>query len=339
MLISIKYHLKAMACGLSILALFAAISIMPRVAGAIPMTLQTANNVSGNQAFSGVGVRFSVNSAVTVSELGIFDSNQDGIAAPSTAPLSAYLLNNAGGVVASITFDSTSPGTLDAASKYRFKPITTVTLPPGIYILVGYGWTVTDPEHNCNSNVFVPCETFNTGGGLLSFINAPFGFGSDAPGTLPGRLFGGVPPGCTAAPCNFFSAANMKFDALISEVDIDIKPGSDLNTINMCSMGVIPIAIFGSDTFDVADIDVSKLRLGDGTPGGGSAIKMVGKAQKELCSTEDIDLDGFYDLECKFVTIDLDLAEGATEAMVLGTTIDGDDFIGTDSVEITKFCD
>ena len=66
---------------------------------------------------------------------------------------------------------------------------------------------------------------------------------------------------------------------------------------------------------------------------------MVGKAQKELCSTEDIDLDGFYDLECKFVTIDLNLAEGATEAMVLGTTIDGDDFAGTDSVEITKFCD
>jgi hypothetical protein len=38
-------------------------------------------------------------------------------------------------------------------------------------------------------------------------------------------------------------------------VDLDIKPGNDLNPINPASRGVIPVAILGSDTFDVADVD------------------------------------------------------------------------------------
>jgi hypothetical protein len=34
------------------------------------------------------------------------------------------------------------------------------------------------------------------------------------------------------------------------EVDIDIKPGSDPNSINLCSHGVVPIAILSGDGFD-----------------------------------------------------------------------------------------
>ena len=39
----------------------------------------------------------------------------------------------------------------------------------------------------------------------------------------------------------------------------DIKPGSDTNPINPMGRGVIPVALLGSDTFDVADVDVTTL--------------------------------------------------------------------------------
>ena len=174
-------------------------------AQAAPMTLQTANNATGNQAWSGVGVKFSVNSAITVSALGIWDSNQDGITASPTDPLSAFLLTGAGAVVSSATFDSTSQGTLDVGSGgYRFKSIPLTTLLPGDYVLAGYGWTDNDLEHNCSYGG--GCDTFNTGGGLLTYLGSPFGFGGDAPGTLP-----------TFHCCgdlNFFSAANLQFTAV-----------------------------------------------------------------------------------------------------------------------------
>jgi hypothetical protein len=90
---------------------------------------------------------------------------------------------------------------LDAASKYRFKPISTLTLVPGTYILVGYGWNNTDLEHNCFFSG--ACETFNDGGGLVTYVDSPFGVGGDAPGTKPID---------TSDPTNFFSGPNMRYD-------------------------------------------------------------------------------------------------------------------------------
>ncbi len=132
-----------------------------------------------------------------------------------------------------------------------------------------------------------------------------------------------------------FDNIHITTSILVRNIDIDIKPGSDPNSINLCGAGVIPVAIFGSDDFLVSDIVISTLRLGDGTPGSGSEVKMVGKSGKELCSTEDVDFDGYDDLVCKFVTVDLNLTGGAIDATVLGSTT-SEDFVGTDSVNIVK---
>lgn len=54
------------------------------------------------------------------------------------------------------------------------------------------------------------------------------------------------------------------------EIAIDIKPGSDPNSINLEAKGVLPVAIFGAEEFDVNDVDLVSLVLeGAGLKGKG----------------------------------------------------------------------
>src|SRR5216684_3351695 len=103
-------------------AAFVALSSV--VISAVPSSsdvLQMSAGQTGNQAYSGVGIEFQVNSTITVFELGICDSGQNGIAA-SSPPLSAYLFTGTGTVLTSSTFSASDLGTLDPASGgYRFR--------------------------------------------------------------------------------------------------------------------------------------------------------------------------------------------------------------------------
>jgi hypothetical protein len=182
--------------------------------------LQSSTATTGNQDYSGVGVRFDVLSTITVSQLGIFDSGDNGIAALESAPLSTYLFTSGGAAVASATFFDTSPGT-DGAGNYRYKAIAPVDLGPGTYVLFSYGWTydpnaplTSDPLFNCN--VSGTCGTaegsvFNNGGGLLSYGSSVWGSGGDLPGTLPALSSGAT---------NYFAAGNMEYVAAIPEPEI-----------------------------------------------------------------------------------------------------------------------
>ena len=74
------------------------------------------------------------------------------------------------------------------------------------------------------------------------------------------------------------------------EVEIDIKPGSDPNCFNNNGHGVIPVAILGSVTMDVTNIDPATVELE------GLKVKMVGPWNKLLAHIEDADEDGFDDM-------------------------------------------
>jgi len=84
------------------------------------------------------------------------------------------------------------------------------------------------------------------------------------------------------------------------EVQIDIKPGSYPNSINLGSKGVIPVAILSDADFDATIVDPATVELA------GSGVAMRGKGNKAMAHEEDVNGDGLTDLVVKVETENLD---------------------------------
>lgn len=117
-------------------------------------------------------------------------------------------------------------------------------------------------------------------------------------------------------------------------VNIDIKPGSYPNSVNLGDNGLLPVAILGSSTFDVSTINPSLIEIG----GVGLASRGSAKAPKLAYSYEDVNGDGFTDLVA-FFDIQTLYSDGiltdATTALTLTASLyDGTPIEGMDSVNI-----
>jgi hypothetical protein len=106
-------------------------------------------------------------------------------------------------------------------------------------------------------------------------------------------------------------------------VEIDIKPGSDPNSINPSLGGDLPVAILGSDMFDVDEVDETTLAFG---PGGASFDHSHGP------HLEDVNGDGFTDMMAHFRIEDAGIAFGDPEACATGRKLDGTPFVGCDAI-------
>ena len=109
-------------------------------------------------------------------------------------------------------------------------------------------------------------------------------------------------------------------------VDIDIKPHDERNVVNPRAKGGIWVAIL-SDTnagslFDPSSqVDISTVEFG---PDGAKVVRH---------KVKDIDKDGLGDLLLRFKIPETGIACGDTEATLIGKTVDGVSFTGTDSIK------
>jgi hypothetical protein len=101
---------------------------------------------------------------------------------------------------------------------------------------------------------------------------------------------------------------------------IDIKPGSDPNSINLGAKGKVSVAILTTYDFDATNVDAETV-----TFAGAPAIKWT---------TEDIDSDGDMDMVLHFKTEQLVLDTNSTSAILQGYTEGGVFFWGEDTVNI-----
>ena len=107
------------------------------------------------------------------------------------------------------------------------------------------------------------------------------------------------------------------------DVDIDIQPNRDPNAIYPFSLELIPVAIFGSDSIDVMEVDPDQLAFGR---------SRAALAHLDGPHFDDVDGDGFLDLVAHFRTPETGIFFGDTEACLTGE-IDGNPFEACDDIK------
>ena len=147
------------------------------------------------------------------------------------------------------------------------------------------------------------------------FLDDDFGFGP---------LFGRAPHEVL-----FLNLFDFLLRPRVTEVSIDIKPGSFPNSINLGSNGTVAVAIFSTSTFDALTIDPLTVTLAS------AAVELRGKGTP-MASAQDLNGDGRADLVVHVDTASLQLSDTDTDAVLKGKTFGGKAIQGLDTVRIVR---
>jgi len=126
----------------------------------------------------------------------------------------------------------------------------------------------------------------------------------------------------TTEPLYFVFFDLLSVSAGGQSIAIDIKPGDDANRLNPAANGNIAVAILTTDTFDALQVDPQSVAFG---PAGASESHGRGHVV-------DVDADGDVDLLLHFRIRQTGIQCGDVEAMLSGTTYDGQSVTGVDAI-------
>jgi hypothetical protein len=163
-------------------------------------------------------------------------------------------------------------------------------------------------------------------------------FSGPASGSLAGTFLGFKVSGDIITQINFNGLSgnpqaelidNLTFGQCCLEIDIDIKPGSDPNSINCNnSNSNIPVAILTTDSFDATTVDHTTVTFE------GASEWHTNNQGEPKRHEDDVDNDGDVDLVLHFKLADTDLTCDSTTGTLTGETFDGQCIEGTDSVNM-----
>ena len=150
----------------------------------------------------------------------------------------------------------------------------------------------------------------------------------------------------TAFAINFTDIFEHSYDHVVLHeipkyVSVDIKPGSCPNPVNVKSKGMLPVAILGTEEFEVSAIDAASIFL-NGVPAIRSSYEDAGGpvANPNECECTTEAGDGFGDLVLKFYTQQIVETLGEVNAgdiltlTLTGVLNDGTGIEGADCVVI-----
>ncbi len=182
----------------------------------------------------------------------------------------------------------------------------------------------------CTNNLFVS----NNGSGTILRVTSPgvfttFAIGLSSPFAIVFDAVGNLYVNeFDAGRITKFTSPNPCFEVI--EVDIDIKPGSDPNSINCNNKNeVIAVAILTTDDFDATTVDHSTVMFE-----GASETHVNRRNGEPRRHEEDVDGDGDTDLVVHFRLGETNLTCDSTEGTLTGETFDGRVIEGTDSVRM-----
>lgn len=133
-------------------------------------------------------------------------------------------------------------------------------------------------------------------------------------------------------------------DRAVADIPVDVKPGSDINPINLRSKGVLPVAILGSADLDVSLIDPASLLLNGVAPLRWNTGDVCGSQDPDPLSVDDQTPvpDGYADMTLKFSTQEIaatlgEVKRGDIEILTMtGNLLDGTPAAGEQLVWIVQ---
>ncbi len=113
---------------------------------------------------------------------------------------------------------------------------------------------------------------------------------------------------------------HLTFETEKITIEIDVKPGSSENVINMKSEGRVPVAILSNDDFDASSVDPNTITFGSTSP--------------EHYTFCDVDSDGDMDILLHFRTQELAINEDCDEILLEAQDFSGQFLQGKDTVQV-----